>query len=108
MWGGRFLASYVRTLRAVFSHVYVLKDLVQAHRPTAQTFLVAASLAPIDLTIQRFPAVASAGARAGAPVPVVPEDLMRQWLDGAAPVLLTDDYAPAENLLAPIFLERGF
>jgi MFS family permease len=108
MWGGRFLASYVRTLRAVFSHVYVLKDLVQARRPTAQTFLVAASLAPIDLTILRFAAVASAGARAGAPVPVVPEDLLRQWLDGAAPVLLTDDYAPADNLLAPIFLERGF
>jgi hypothetical protein len=25
---------------------------------------------------------------------------------GANPVVLTDDYAPADNLMAPIFLER--
>ena len=33
---------------------------------------------------------------------------MDEWLRGANPVVLTDDYAPADNLMAPIFLERGF
>jgi hypothetical protein len=38
----------------------------------------------------------------------MPSDAMTEWLRVANPVLLTDDYAPADNLLAPIFLERGF
>jgi len=33
--------------------------------------------------------------------------LDKDWLRGANPVLLTDDYAPAANLTAPEFLERG-
>ncbi len=38
----------------------------------------------------------------------MPADAMAEWLRAADPVVLTDDYAPADNLLAPIFLERGF
>jgi hypothetical protein len=32
---------------------------------------------------------------------------MAEWLRSANPVVLTDDYAPADNLMAPIFIERG-
>jgi hypothetical protein len=31
---------------------------------------------------------------------------MQDWLQHADSVLLTDDYVPADNLLAPLFLER--
>jgi hypothetical protein len=32
---------------------------------------------------------------------------MEEWLRSANPVVLTDDYVPADNLMAPIFLQRG-
>jgi hypothetical protein len=38
----------------------------------------------------------------------MPEGALEDWLRGANPVVLTDDYAPADNLMAPIFVERGF
>ena len=38
----------------------------------------------------------------------MPAEAMAEWLRDASPVVLTDDYAPADNLMAPIFLERGF
>ena len=31
---------------------------------------------------------------------------MADWLRGSDSVVMTDDYAPADNLMAPIFLER--
>ena len=39
---------------------------------------------------------------------IMPAELMRQWLDDAHAPVLTDDYAPVDNLIAPIFAERGF
>jgi hypothetical protein len=39
---------------------------------------------------------------------IMPGELMRQWLDDARAPVLTDDYAPVDNLIAPIFAERGF
>jgi hypothetical protein len=38
----------------------------------------------------------------------MPRDLFRQWLADAHAPVLTDDYAPVDNLIAPIFAERGF
>ena len=34
-------------------------------------------------------------------------DVMAEWLRSANPVVLTDDYAPADNLMASIFIEGG-
>jgi hypothetical protein len=39
---------------------------------------------------------------------IMPGDLMHQWLDDAQAPVLTDDYAPVDNLIAPVFAERGF
>jgi hypothetical protein len=41
-------------------------------------------------------------------ISVMPPDQFREWLSSSSPVLLTDDYAPADNLIAPLFVERGF
>jgi hypothetical protein len=37
----------------------------------------------------------------------MPVEQMEEWLKYAPGVVLTDDYAPADNLLAPLFAERG-
>ena len=38
---------------------------------------------------------------------VMPLNLMEEWLRSAPGVVLTDDFAPADNLVAPLFAERG-
>jgi spermidine synthase len=104
MRGGRFMASLVRTLQEVFPHVYVLSDVPRTMAPRAQTYVVAASAAPLDL--DRLRAVPGHEPDGDRSVRVMPADAMAHWLEGADPVILTDDYAPADNLMAPIFLER--
>jgi spermidine synthase len=104
MRGGRFMASLVWTLREVFPHVYVLSDVARTMAPRAQTYVVAASATPLDL--DRLRSVQGQGPGGETVVRVMPADAMEDWLRGANPVVLTDDYAPADNLMAPIFLER--
>ena len=106
MRGGRFMASVVRTLRDVFPHVYVMSDVGGTLVPRARTYVVAASQTALDL--ERLRGIPERGPDGETPVGVMPEDALEDWLRGANPVVLTDDYAPADNLMAPIFVERGF
>ncbi|MGH7358405.1 MAG: fused MFS/spermidine synthase, partial [Candidatus Rokuibacteriota bacterium] len=104
MRGGRFMASLVRTLQEAFSHVYVLADVPRTMGPRAQTYVVAASGTPLDFDrLRSVPGLEPGG---GTAVRVMPAAAMAHWLREADPVVLTDDYAPADNLMAPIFLER--
>jgi spermidine synthase len=104
MRGGRFMASLVRTLKEAFPHVYVLSDVARTMAPRAQTYVVAASATALDQ--ERLRSIRGQGAGGEVTVQVMPADAMEDWLRGTDPVLLTDDYAPADNLMAPIFLER--
>jgi spermidine synthase len=105
MRGGRFMASVVRTLQDVFPHVYVLSDVAGTLAPRAKTYVLAATHTPLDL--ERLRAIPWRGPDGETRVGVLPPDALEEWLRGANPVVLTDDYAPADNLMAPIFLERG-
>ena len=107
MRGGRFMASVVRTLQEVFPHVYVLSDVpgtlvLRGRGPTSSR------RAPPRSIVDRVRRLPWRGPDGETTVGVMPADAMAEWLRGAIPVVLTDDYAPADNLLAPIFLERGF
>ncbi len=103
--GGRFMTSIVRTLKTVFPYVYVLNEYETWGSPAQNTYVVAASGMPID--VQRLAAVRGQGPDASAETKIMPEDVMRVWQQESRPLLLTDDYVPADNLLAPLFLERG-
>ena len=105
MRGSRFMASVVRTLEGVFPHVYVLSDVAGTLVPRAKTYVVAATRTPLDL--ERLRAIPWRGPDGETRVGVLPPDALEEWLRGANPVVLTDDYASADNLMAPIFLERG-
>ena len=106
MRGGRFMASVVRTLQEVFPHVYVLSDVPGTLVTRPRTYVIAASATALD--VERVRRLPWQGPDGETTVGVMPADAMAEWLRAANPVLLTDDYAPADNLLAPIFLERGF
>jgi spermidine synthase len=105
MRGGRFMASLVRTLQDVFPHVYVLSDAARTRVARAQTYVVAASATPLDP--DRLRSVPGQGPGGVVETRVLPANEVEAWLREAEPVVLTDDYAPADNLMAPIFLERG-
>lgn len=103
--GGRFLPSMVRTLQSVFPHVYVLSDSESWSSSTPSTYVVAATGAPIEPA--RLRQVTPQGYDNRVLTRVMPEDRMQEWLAQSDSVLLTDEYAPVDNLLAPLFLQRG-
>ncbi len=83
---GRFLVSYARTLESVFgaSNVAVLAEAPEDVESARSTFVVVAS------TEVRSIVAAAAGH------PVTPR----------GGIVLTDDYAPVDNMLAPLFTAR--
>ncbi|HOU12386.1 MAG TPA: fused MFS/spermidine synthase [Anaerolineae bacterium] len=96
---GRFLRAYVHTLRQTFAHVYVAPTNAEWREASRNTIVIVGTDTPLDLNA--FAA----------------DSLWRQWLLPAeevdallaedAPVLLTDRYAPVEQMLAPVFLGKG-
>jgi predicted membrane-bound spermidine synthase len=83
---GRFLASYTRTLQAVFGdeHVAILMDAAEDMESTRSTFVVIASRA----------------------AHVLPPSATRNYVRQRRGIVLTDDFAPVDNMLAPLFRER--
>ncbi len=104
--GGLFIPSYVRTVKSVFPHVYILADGQPWNSTFANTYVVAASATPIDF--ERLKTIRGQGPNGQSVIGVFPQDEMEAWLQSSESVLLTDDYAPADNLVAPLFVERGF
>ena len=105
MQGGRFIPSIVRTLKTVFPNVYVMSEYDSFNSSAQNTYVVAASMTPLDEQRLRAAKGQGFGAQSVSKIMAAPD--MDSWLSKADPVLLTDDYVPADNLLAPLFLERN-
>ena len=102
---GRFLRAVVHTLQETFDHVYVMRDRDNWEGDERHTFVVAASNEEID-----FSEVAEANTRAGRgrlAAHVMPPDVFQEWISAKENILLTDDFVPVDNLLAPLFVEDG-
>ena len=101
---GQFLRAYVNTLSRTFPYVYVMRDDENWEDDGRYTYVVAGSRRPLtsDALI-----AANTNARRGYPVTrIMPEDTLVAWLNnGKRNVLLTDDYVPVDNMLAPLYLE---
>ena len=48
------------------------------------------------------------GPNGGPLVNIMPPDVMQEWLQSSWSVVLTDDFSPADNLVAPLFVDRSF
>jgi spermidine synthase len=104
--GGKFMPAYTDTVLQVWPAVQVLSDAEPWQSPAPSTYVVAAgneAVAP-----ERLASVHGQGSNASVVTHIMPGDLMHQWLDDAHAPILTDDYAPVDNLIAPVFAERGF
>jgi spermidine synthase len=102
--GGRFLRAYVHTLQQTFRYVYLAPTLESWREASRSTFVLIASDAPVDRSaLQGFDAgdgVALLGLR------LLAEDEVATLLDEGRVVTLTDQYAPVDQMLAPVFREE--
>ena len=106
---GGFLGSWVETAKLTFPHIYVFGTDNNPGNGTRETFVVVASKTPLDLDIlggrDTDPNFALDGNKFE-PKPYGPE-LMKELTVRSRGIILTDDYAPVENLLAPVARTRG-
>ena len=95
---GRFIRAYVHTLQQTFDHVYVAPSTSEWRRASRTTWVVVGTSTPLDLqafasdTIWRQQLLSS--------------EEVTDLLGESDPVLLTDRYAPVEQMLTPVFLNK--
>ncbi len=87
---GRFLASYVRTLDSVFGagNAAVGVETREDLRSDRSTFVVIGSRAMPRVTV------------------MLPRAELRAYVASRNAIILRDDYAPVDNMLAPLFRQR--
>lgn len=103
---GAFLPSYIRTLREVFGqkNVYLISISPNFRETHISTFIVLASNGNLD--INEFERFVKAELGRNATSAVLPEDLMNEFVNKKYSIIISDDYAPIDNLVAPVFEER--
>jgi len=103
---GAFMPSYIRTLEEVFGkgNVHLITLSSDYDHIGISTCVVVAS--PQRLDIDDF--VKNVKGKDGKEMTshVMPQDRLQQYLKERYSVILTDDYVPVDNLIAPIFEER--
>jgi tetratricopeptide (TPR) repeat protein/spermidine synthase len=93
---GLFLGAVVKTLQQTFSHIYVIVD--NRPRPARRdTFVVIAAMRKINLEN-----LGSEKPVAGSNLWILNNSEIEALKKKAHEIVLTDDYAPVENMLAPV------
>jgi hypothetical protein len=102
---GAFMPSYIRTLEEVFGNgnVHLVTLSSDYEKIGISTCVVVAS--PQKLDMDDF---ARTVKRKGEELTshIVPQETLQEYLKERYSVILTDDYVPVDNLIAPIFEER--
>ncbi|MCX8030190.1 MAG: fused MFS/spermidine synthase [Thermodesulfovibrionales bacterium] len=103
---GSFLPSYINTVRSVFGedNVFLLSISPNFQDIGISTFIVLASNGKFD--IEKFQSYVKEYLKSDATASVVPEYMIKNFLNRQKTILLTDDYAPVDNLIAQVFEER--
>jgi len=106
---GRFLGRFVKTVTEVFPYVYVYSTFDSQPGEDRDTFVVVSSSRPLEL----FDSYLTAGHWDGSPFAWLVKDektgatvyggQMPALLELSQGLVLEDDFAPVDNLLAPVF-----
>jgi len=97
---GLFLGAFVNTLEQTFSHVYVVTE--EQSRSGRSTFVVIAAKQEINLENLRLEKPVK-----NLDLWILSSACLEALKEKARGILLTDDYAPVENLLTPVVLESA-
>jgi len=95
-----FLRAYVHTLQQTFRHVYVAPASEHWRASPRMTFVLIATDEVLEL--EKFKSATAGGATALTPERVLTEKELQTLLDERQAVLLTDQYAPVDQMLAPV------
>jgi predicted membrane-bound spermidine synthase len=104
---GRFLASYVRTLQSVFgeNNVAVILEEEDDADDIQSTYVVVASAALRPLLDGMYGERTFGDPTTAAGFPLPPAQVAH-YVRERNGIVLTDDYVPVDNMLAPLFAER--
>ena len=98
---GRYMASFVHTLKQTFNHVYLFSTNQNMDNADIRTFVIVATDRYIDMDDYTLKVVSGREENASG-VPYT-EDGLDEYLAQRNPILLTDNYAPTDILVAPVF-----
>jgi spermidine synthase len=103
---GVFLPSYLKTLGEVFGkeNVHLLSVSPDFENTRISTFIVLASNSPLDMEDFRAHLAERLGGRATSTI--VPRHMVDRFVGKKEAIVIRDDYAPVDNLIAPVFEER--
>ncbi len=103
---GSFLPSYIRTLREVYGqeNIKLISTSPEFEDIGTSTFIVLSGERNLDM--KDFELFLEREIRGKVASAVVPEHLLSKFMTGNYSVILRDDYAPVDNLIAPVFEER--
>ena len=101
---GRFLRAYVHTLRQTFAHVYLAVDLLAWQQSTRSTLVVLASDTPIDREVLQD--IDADDGYAQLSRYLLDDGELDALLEEGRAVVLTDRFAPVDQMLLPVFLDQ--
>ena len=101
---GYFLRAYTHTLRQTFRHVYLAPTIKSWRHSPRSTFVLIASDTPLDLA--SFETIDGGDGDTLLARRLLSEEEIDALLAEGRVVMLTDQYAPVEQMLAPVFLDR--
>jgi hypothetical protein len=103
---GLFMPSYIRTLEEVFGkgNVHLVSHKPYNEATGISTRVIVASKR--SMNINDFVSFISAQNGKKVMSNVMPQERLQEYLAQRPSVILTDDYVPVDNLIAPIFEER--
>jgi spermidine synthase len=104
---GAFLRPYVNTLKQLFSHVTVAAVGEGWKSSSQNTLIVVGSDEPLDPSTFTDRLTQLYGGQQ--PVTrIMPEQELSDYMAQGTNLILTDDYAPVDQLIATLFDERGY
>ncbi|HOJ42671.1 MAG TPA: fused MFS/spermidine synthase [Syntrophorhabdaceae bacterium] len=103
---GAFLPSYMKTLAEVFGkdNIYLVSINPDFENTKISTFIVIASKDSMD--IDDFVRFVRTELKEHAKSYVVPREIVENFINKKYAIVIRDDYAPVDNLIAPVFEER--
>jgi hypothetical protein len=111
---GHFVRAYVSTLGQVFEHIYIAPIGGEVGTVDRQTFVIVAAQHPMPIGDDASIAddVASAGDGTLSFSQSLRDAFLSQaewqdYLSQGTVIILTDDFVPVDNLLAPVFSDSG-
>ena len=98
---GHFFRAFVNTMQAVFAHVSVLGGENYPDPDTRETWVIVGS--NTELSAAELAQIAAGTPEWKQAAAEMKAFRLNSYLKKEAPLMLSDDYAPTDNLLAPVF-----